>query len=284
MNKKQFFILSACALTLFLPEFAHAATTSFFGPIVSSACNITVFIAVAGFTYMTSGGNAEKRQLANKRLTNAVIGLLIVLCAYLLVDSIMKVIYNPNAGDGTVKFGPWNSILGSNPGADCFAVRQPPASLPGLLGANNTASNATGGPGVATGPTTLPTSSTSGLNVSAAVNHLDSAAIPSPGNGQCAQWVRQALDAGGFDDSGHPTDAKNYGPFLTSKGFSDVGSSDSSPQAGDVVVIQNYPGGSVPGHIAMYDGSQWVSDFVQQDFWGGPGYRQYQPAHEFYRP
>jgi hypothetical protein len=319
MNKRDYLIFGvSLTAVLFLPSLAHAA----FGTLIPSACNcdtpltangvtapssapawgcvfatlqnaltmavqlatvlISIFLALAGFTYMTSGGSAEKRQLANKRLVNAVIGLLIVLGAYLLVDSLMKVIYNAGATDGTTSFGPWNAILVSDGTQDCLAPTKPPKSLAALTGAE-AGSNASGGSGSA-GTSAVTATGQTGLNISAAVSHLDSAAIASPGNGQCAQWVRQALNAGGFSDSGHPTYAKDYGSFLTGKGFSDIGGSDSSPQAGDVVVIQNYPGGSVPGHIAMYDGSQWVSDFVQQDFWGGPGYRKYQPSHEFYRP
>ena len=53
---------------------------------------------------------------------------------------------------------------------------------------------------------------------------------------------------------------------------------------GDVVVIQNYPGGDVNGHIALYDGTRWVSDFKQRDIWAGPGYRANQPPLQVYRP
>ena len=316
MNKK-FYLTLFVFIVLSVPFAAHAA----FGTLIPPACNcdtpvtangvttstsapawgcilatfqnamtmavmlatlfITVFLALAGFTFMTSGGSPEQRQLAGKRILNAVIGLLIVLGAYLLVDSLLKVIYNPNAAG----FGPWNSILATkDTSTNCLAPTKAPSSLPALMG-TGAANNGAGGnatPAAQTSTVTAP--GKTGLNISNAVSHLDSAAIPIPGNGQCAEWVRQALDAGGFNDSGHPNYAKDYGPFLVGKGFSDIGGSDGSPQAGDVVVIQNYPGGSIPGHIAMYDGSKWVSDFAQQDFWGGPGYRKYQPAHEFYRP
>ena len=56
-----------------------------------------------------------------------------------------------------------------------------------------------------------------------------------------------------------------------------------TPKAGDVVVIQPYTGGRTHGHIAMYDGTSWVSDFVQNDMWGGPGYRKNQPSKTIYR-
>ncbi len=56
------------------------------------------------------------------------------------------------------------------------------------------------------------------------------------------------------------------------------------PEKGDVAVIQPYSGGDPNGHIAMYDGTQWVSDFAQRDLWGGPGYRKHKPDCVIYRP
>ena len=52
----------------------------------------------------------------------------------------------------------------------------------------------------------------------------------------------------------------------------------------DVVVLQTYRTGNRSGHIAAFDGLAWVSDFVQRDFWSGPGYRNERPSHVFYRP
>ncbi len=44
--------------------------------------------------------------------------------------------------------------------------------------------------------------------------------------------------------------------------------------AGDIAVFQSYPGGSIHGHIQMYNGSQWVSDFKQSKFWANNGYEK----------
>jgi type VI secretion system secreted protein VgrG len=92
------------------------------------------------------------------------------------------------------------------------------------------------------------------------------------------------MEAGGMDTTGRPVSAKNYGPFLDKKGFAKVPAENYVPQKGDVVVIQPYKGGSEHGHIAMYDGQQWVSDFKQKDMWGGSGYRNNKPPHQIYRP
>ncbi len=154
MRRFHWISLGVFALLAVVPLGVHASTI--FNPIVSGECLcpgrapdwgcvlqtfqaamndfvsfavviITLFIAQAGFTYMTSPTNPEKRQLANKRLLNAVIGLLIVLCAWLLIDSLMKVIYNQNSG-----FGPWNSILVSNGNDLCIKEQQAPSAMQAL--------------------------------------------------------------------------------------------------------------------------------------------------------
>jgi hypothetical protein len=112
---------------------------------------ITLYIVWAGVAYVLSPINAEGRQKAKSRLLNAVLGLFVMLAAWLFIDSIMKVIYNSNA------YGPWNSILNPNGAADCIA---PTIFTPSANIANN---NSNGGPGVTTAPTpTTPTSSGSG--------------------------------------------------------------------------------------------------------------------------
>ena len=63
-----------------------------------------------------------------------------------------------------------------------------------------------------------------------------------------------------------------------------VASQGYQPQKGDVVVIQSYAGGDPNGHVAMYDGTTWISDFRQRDMWGGPGYREKMPPYVIYRP
>ena len=100
----------------------------------------------------------------------------------------------------------------------------------------------------------------------------------------CAHHVRLALmNGGGVPLSGWPEYACNYDPYLERYGFTRIPGEQYSPQPGDVVVIQPHPGGHPAGHIALYDGTAWISDFVQRDFWGGPGFRAAQPRHAFYR-
>ncbi len=36
---------------------------------------------------------------------------------------------------------------------------------------------------------------------------------------------------------------------------------------------KSHAGGNPGGHRAIFDGSEWYSDFRQRDMWAGPGYR-----------
>jgi len=40
-------------------------------------------------------------------------------------------------------------------------------------------------------------------------------------------------------------------------------------QQGDIAVIQPTSAGNCAGHIEGYDGSAWISDFIQSGFWPG---------------
>ena len=109
--------------------------------------------------------------------------------------------------------------------------------------------------------------------------------VPPPfGHGQCAKLVRQALEAAGADTTGHPVNAKDWGPTLLHIGFAAVIAVSYTAELGDVVVIQPPKADAVQaGHIAGFDGQNWISDFVQREMWPGPAYREEQPPHQFYR-
>ncbi|MBP5132993.1 CHAP domain-containing protein, partial [Pseudomonas protegens] len=55
------------------------------------------------------------------------------------------------------------------------------------------------------------------------------------------------------------------------------------PAAGDVVIIQPIAG-HPHGHMAMFNGTLWVSDFKQlHGFYPGHSYRVHKPAYKIYR-
>jgi len=91
----------------------------------------------------------------------------------------------------------------------------------------------------------------------------------------CAKFVRMALEAGGISTAGRPSWAIQYKGYLPTIGFPMVRiikydkayarymASEVAP--GDIAVMANPKGG--PGHICMYTGSQWISDFRQRRAW-----------------
>lgn len=114
-----------------------------------------------------------------------------------------------------------------------------------------------------------------------AVQHLNANARASS-KGFCARFVRHAVSAGGIDVP--PTSsAKDYGPSLIAAGFQEISPTPSNYEKGDVVVIQPATGHS-HGHMAMYNGTQWVSDFKQQNgLYPGETYRTEKPDYKVYR-
>lgn len=121
-------------------------------------------------------------------------------------------------------------------------------------------------------------------SVQRAVEYLEKHAYPSYNSkcGYCARAVREALEAGGLSTTGHPRSAYEYKDFLPKIGFHAVEENNYVPQKGDIIVINKIEG-HPNGHIAMYSGKKWISDFVQIDMWGGSAFRNNKAAHVFFR-
>lgn len=132
-------------------------------------------------------------------------------------------------------------------------------------------------------------------SVDNAVNWLNNNAHSSwkDSKGQCAKYIRWSLESGlGLKKDAFlgkaPVAARSYGPFLESQGFQSVNTS--NYLKGDIAVIQGYEGGTsdangVPyGHIQMYNGNIWISDFKQhRPFWPSGKYELYKPSFVIYR-
>lgn len=242
----------------------------------------TIYLVITGFSFITSASSSEARSKAKTRFANVFIGLSVMLCAWLLVDFVMKQLYNPDAtfvgAGGSSKFGPWNSILASTPGSECIRPTDPGKIQAGAL-TNIVDSSAIVGGSTGTGVSISGGSGSTKLNASAASSYALNNALSKPSN-QCALYVRKALAAGGLTslNSNHPGAAYQYTGTLTSLGFKQVYSGTYSSslegnipglQAGDVVVFQPVAGHSA-GHIALYTGSQWVSDYRQSTMSSNP--------------
>jgi hypothetical protein len=104
------------------------------------------------------------------------------------------------------------------------------------------------------------------LNKSQLSEWMDAHAL-SRSSHHCAMYCRMGLEAAGLDTADRPRsgDAGDYGPFLLRHGAQTVPHDSYVPQVGDVVVFdktEQHP----YGHIKMYDGQHWVSDFKQNSF------------------
>jgi hypothetical protein len=83
----------------------------------------------------------------------------------------------------------------------------------------------------------------------------------------CAMFFRHGMEAAGAGTADRPVsgDAADYGPYLLSHGAKEVPVESYQPQAGDTAVFgrsELHPA----GHIEIFDGERWVSDFVQRGF------------------
>ena len=113
----------------------------------------------------------------------------------------------------------------------------------------------------------------------AAIKHLDAQAC-ARSLGRCAEFVRKSVEAGGVRLQ-RCASAKDYDASLRAAGF--VAVQTDAFAAGDIVVIGAIPG-HPHGHMAMFDGTQWISDFRQlHGHYPGPGYRRLRPAFVVYR-
>jgi hypothetical protein len=116
--------------------------------------------------------------------------------------------------------------------------------------------------------------------------HLHDNALPKYGRRKCAEYVRKALQAAGARIlPPYPPRGRDFGPTLEMLGFHQITVTDPAHfhfMKGDVMVMDAHRG-STAGHVAGYDGKDWISDFVQNDFWAGPDYRREKPHYVVYR-
>nr|WP_031946445.1 peptidoglycan amidohydrolase family protein [Acinetobacter lactucae] len=81
--------------------------------------------------------------------------------------------------------------------------------------------------------------------------------------GKCAKYVRIALEAAGANTTGHPIAASDWGPTLIKNGYKEIPPNFDNPLKGDIYIITKTVNHQY-GHIAGYDGTQWISDFKQK--------------------
>lgn len=94
-------------------SFCHIISTS--KNILDFLVIISVVIAVlmlvyAGIRLATSAGNVETKEAAKKYVYNAIIGLVLVLASWLIIDTVMKILMNENISGAGQKFGVWHEV------------------------------------------------------------------------------------------------------------------------------------------------------------------------------
>jgi hypothetical protein len=105
-----------------------------------------------------------------------------------------------------------------------------------------------------------------GLNREKLAGWMDAHALAYSSH-HCALFCRLGMEAAGMSTADRPRsgDAADYGPFLLRHGAHVVALNLYTPQVGDTVIFDKtaqHPN----GHMEMYDGRHWVSDFMQHRF------------------
>lgn len=122
---------------------------------------MVIAITYAGVLFLLSPTNPENRNKGKTALTSAVIGMTIVLAAWVTIDFIMKLLYGG-------AFGPWNNILGTGTDACVQAVQTQPL-FNGVINAPNIIpgdpGTYTGGSSSGGGTCTVPTDSNNPCSV-----------------------------------------------------------------------------------------------------------------------
>jgi hypothetical protein len=146
-------------------------------------------------------------------------------------------------------------------------VSSPDGTLQPLTADKKAANGGNSGQSIVTDNSIPPPSSSIGtLNKSQLSDWMDAHAL-SRSSHHCAMYCRLGMEAAGLDTADRPRsgDAGDYGPFLLRHGAKAVAQDSYVPQVGDVAVFDK-TGKHPYGHIEMYDGHQWVSDFMQHGF------------------
>src|SRR5437879_6200418 len=101
-------------------------------------------------------------------------------------------------------------------------------------------------------------------------------------HGRCAEYTRKAIESGGVLLARHLY-AKDYGAGLRAAGFLSLGQISAGYLPGDVVIVDAIEG-HPSGHIAMFNGASWISDFKQQHgLYPGAAYRSKRPRYTIFR-
>lgn len=181
MRSRMPLVLFALALLVFAVPHAAQASIPYFGPIVPSGTSATcaagwgmvilvinnlisflitiavvfvapLMIAYAGFLFVVNPFNASGIQKAKDILTNTIIGIVLALAGYLIVDALMGALYNGKAGawasiiNWSSPDGPCLPQKGTEPGAGLTQAPPPTIGTGGTGGLSTSLSTSPGNP------------------------------------------------------------------------------------------------------------------------------------------
>lgn len=112
---------------------------------------------------------------------------------------------------------------------------------------------------------------TASFDTDKATKHLTENAL-SRSHNCCAWFVMRAMQSGGCPSIILP--AWTYRYYLPMIGWKEVSLDSYSPQKGDICVFP-YVKHHIFGHIAMWNGEQWISDFKQKNIIVNQAYSSY---------
>ncbi len=143
-------VLLFIVVSFALPLVAHAAAIPFLGPIidkdyqtcpagwgallivVNNIIRLLITLAIvlvaplmiswAGFLLVVNPFNSGAKEQAKKILTNTIVGIVIALAGWMIVNALMVVLYNPDTPIKGGKIGAWSQLITSG-GAD-FCLKQ----------------------------------------------------------------------------------------------------------------------------------------------------------------
>lgn len=108
----------------------------------------------------------------------------------------------------------------------------------------------------------VPTSSRAAKAASYASKNVLTESYVKGVNGWCARYVRKALQHAGYKFT-QRTSAYMYKDEMSKMGFTQISANGYVPKVGDVIVTDRNSK-SRHGHIQIYDGKNWVSDYRQK--------------------
>lgn len=147
-SRVSLFFLIFVAVSLAVPHLALADGIPFFGPIVPDTINrcaagwpaiivvinrfisllltlaivavAPIMIAYSGFLFVVNPFNASGKEQAKKILTNTIMGIVIALASWMIVDALMATLYNSNAQSGTTTLKTWSTLIYGNSSKLCL--------------------------------------------------------------------------------------------------------------------------------------------------------------------